>query len=94
MLQEVESILSDGLEDAYRKMDPVTQREFKEEGEIASTEIATLLESTKLKVRKILSIISRWLRMIPGVSRLFVEQEAKIKTDQLLGLHRRERGGK
>lgn len=72
-------------------MDPLTQKEFKEEGERTADEIRSLLAETKVKIHKLLKILTRWLRMIPGVSRLFVEQEAKIKTDRLLALRRRER---
>ncbi|MBI3956913.1 MAG: hypothetical protein HY340_02890 [Candidatus Kerfeldbacteria bacterium] len=88
LLKEVEGILSDGLDDAYGSMDALTQKEFKEEGERAAEQIRSLLEQTKVKVRNIIKILTRWLTMIPGVSRLFVEQEAKIKTDRLLSLHR------
>lgn len=88
--REVESILAEGLEDAYAAMDPLSQQEFKEEGERAASEIRSLLDEAKVKIHKLLKILTGWLRMIPGVSRLFVEQEAKIKTDRLLALRRKK----
>ncbi|MFH1171291.1 MAG: hypothetical protein V1778_02005 [bacterium] len=91
-LREVEEILTTDLGDTYAGMDPLSQREFKEEGERAAHQIRGLLSETRLRIHKILKILTSWLRMIPGVSRLFVEQEAKITTDRLLALRRRERG--
>jgi hypothetical protein len=35
-------------------------------------------------VKKILALIRDWLKLIPGVNRFFLEQEAKIKTDKIL----------
>lgn len=91
-MKEVESILADGLDDVYVTLDPMTQREFKEEGERTAQDVSTLLGQAKVQIKKILSLIRQWLQLIPGVSRLFVEQEAKIKTDRLLSLRRRGRG--
>jgi len=84
--REVESILAEGLDDAYAAMDPLSKKEFKEEGEHAASEIRSLLADARIKIHRVLKILTDWLRMIPGVSRLFVEQEAKIKTDRLLAL--------
>jgi hypothetical protein len=92
VLQEVEDILSEGLEDAYATMDPLAQKEFREEGERTARIVRDLLAGAKVKIQNILKIIKRWLVMIPGVSKLFLEQEAKIKTDRLMALRRRERG--
>lgn len=88
--REVETILAEGLDDAYAAMDPLSKQEFKEEGEKAAVEIRSLLDEARVKIHKLLKILTSWLRMIPGVSRLFVEQEAKIKTDRLLSLRRKK----
>jgi len=84
----VESVLADGLTDAYARMSRPQQQAFKTSGEIAAGKISVLLQASKVKVNKIVDLIKRWLQQIPGVSRFFIEQEAKIKTDRLLALKR------
>ena len=44
------------------------------------------MKSTKVKVKKILKLILEWLRILPGINRFFLEQEAKIKTDRIIQL--------
>ena len=87
---QVEGILEDGLEGVFRKMTPEKQEEFKKAGEEAVIKISRLLSSAKVRVRKILSLIINWLKIIPGVNKFFLEQEAKIKTDRILQLKNRK----
>jgi hypothetical protein len=42
-----------------------------------------MIQSGKVNIKKIRNLIIRWLRVIPGVNRYFLEQEAKIKTDRI-----------
>ena len=37
-----------------------------------------------MKARKVLKLIKGWLKMIPGVSRFFLEQEAAIKAQKIM----------
>jgi hypothetical protein len=83
---QIDKILSEGLEDIYLGMDAKHQREFKLEGEAAAVKISDLMNGVKVKAQKILDVIRRWLGLIPGVNRFFLEQEAKIKTDRILHL--------
>lgn len=92
VMVEVEKVLSEDLGDAFAAMDPMTQREFKQRGEETARQIVSLLQQAKVQVRKILQLITGWMKMIPGVSKLFIAQEAKIKTDRLLAIRRRMRG--
>jgi hypothetical protein len=87
--QQVESVLSEGLEDIYLKMDPATQQKFKEQGEDTARAINVLLHKTKVKVKEIVNLIIKWLKLIPGVNKFFVEQEAKIKADKLMAMKRK-----
>ncbi|MFH1314980.1 MAG: hypothetical protein ABIH67_01130 [Candidatus Uhrbacteria bacterium] len=89
--QELESILSDDLEDLYFQLPPNKQKEFKIKGEETAGLIKQMLYSTKVKGRKIVGWIKDWLKMIPGVNKFFLEQEAKIKTDQILLLAEEEK---
>lgn len=83
---EIEAILEDGLADTYQALDDVTKEEFRIQGEVTATAIAKILQGARVHARKIVKLIMGWLRIIPGMSRFFLEQEAKIKTDRLLGL--------
>lgn len=85
--REVESILEDGLQDAFSALTPVQQQEFKIKGEAVAFEIRDLLKGTRLKVRKVFMVIFDWLKMLPGINRFFLQQEAKIKVDKIVALH-------
>ncbi len=93
MTRDVETVLQEGLGELYLSLDEATRQTFREQGEEAASAIATLLRQTKMQVRKIVQLIVAWLRVIPGVSRIFAEQEAKIKTDRLLGLRQDRKDG-
>lgn len=82
--QAIDTILSEGLNDIYLKMDPGSQRKFREGGEETVKKINVLMEKTKVKAGKIIDLIKAWLKMIPGVNRFFLEQEAKIKADKIM----------
>lgn len=83
---QVEGILAEGLEEAYQKLTPDKQLEFKKVGEITASKIALLLKSAKVRVKEIFSLILKWLKVIPGLNKFFLEQEAKIKADRILAL--------
>jgi len=85
-IQDIENVLAEDLEDVYFQMSPAQQAEFKRTGEETASKISVLLKQTKVKVRKVLELITKWLKMVPGLNRFFLEQEAKIKTDKILDL--------
>lgn len=87
-VQEVEQVMTEGLDETYRQLDASTQVRFKQAGEQTAQTIAGLLEETKVQARKVLELLVAWLRIIPGVNKFFLEQEAKIKADKLLALRR------
>lgn len=82
----IDTILSEGLNDIYLKMKPTDQANFKKKGEETVLKIAALLSQTKVKVGKIVELIRRWLRLVPGINKFFLEQEAKIKADKIIRL--------
>lgn len=86
LMKKIDDILSEGLVDVFLKMDPIKQKLFKEEGEKTIYKITELLSHTKFKVSKIIELIKNWLKIIPGINRYFLEQEAKIKTDKIIKL--------
>ena len=84
--KQVESILEVDLSDVFKKLSSGQQKEFKKKGEETSVAINILLDSAKIKTKKILSLIKEWLQMIPGVNKFFIEQLAKSKLDEIMKL--------
>lgn len=84
LTEEIETILSDDLTDLFLKMTPSEQEAFRQKGEATASLIREMLQSAKVNIKKILGLIRDWLKLIPGVNRFFLEQEAKIKTDKIL----------
>ncbi len=84
LTQRVQSILEEDLTDVYLGMNSQDQLAFKQKGEETLSKIRVLLNQTKVNAKKIFQLIREWLKLIPGVNRFFLEQEAKIKTDKIL----------
>jgi hypothetical protein len=83
LYKKIEGVLEEDMKEAYLKMDPDLQQKFKEKGEETAVKIRKLLGAAKINTRKIFHLIRKWLKMVPGVNRFFLEQEAKIKTDKI-----------
>ncbi len=87
---EVEKIMEEGLRDAFVKLPPADREMFKIKGEQTAYQIRDLLRATHVKVKKVFALLMEWLKLLPGVNRFFLEQEAKIKADKIIALkHRR-----
>ena len=82
--KDIEGILAKGLDNVFLSMDAGTQQEFKKKGEETSQAIVVLLQKAKLKVKKIINLIVSWLKIIPRVNKYYIEQEAKVKTEEIL----------
>ncbi len=91
VLVKIEKILESGLADEYTKLSPITKQEFKIKGEETTAKIRELLQATHIKVKKIFYLIVEWLRILPGINKFFLEQEAKIKTDQIIELYKKQK---
>lgn len=81
---EIENIMADGLGTAYQAMTPAQQEKFKKRGEEVAKAIDLLTSHLKLTARKVLHLIRSWLKLIPGINKYFLEQEAKLKTDDIM----------
>lgn len=88
--KEIEDVLEEDISEIYQQLDAEQQRLFKEKGEETASKIAQLIASAKATARKIASLIIEWLKIIPGVNKFFLEQEAKIKADKILALHKKD----
>jgi len=91
LTREVETIMENGLEDAYKELSPLQQQEFKIKGEQTAIEIRNMLRSAHVRVKSIFKLLLEWLKLLPGVNRFFLEQEAKIKAERILSLRRKNR---
>ncbi len=88
----IEKILSEDLAEVYQTMTPAAQQKFKARGEVVAEKIRTLVAGAKAHAHAVLRLIRDWLRLIPGVNRFFLEQEAKIKTDKILDYVETQKG--
>ena len=84
-LQDIEQVLEEDLDEVFMNLSAKQQARFKAEGEETAREINTALSGVKVQIQKIINLIRQWLMLIPGVSKFFIEQEAKIKSDKIIG---------
>ncbi|MDO9399610.1 MAG: hypothetical protein Q7T79_02920 [bacterium] len=82
--KQVEKVLESGLKEIYDQLPDDKKREFKIVGEQTAIKINLLLEKTKVKIKDIIDLIKKWLLLIPGINKYFLEQEAKIKADEII----------
>lgn len=82
--KQIENVLSQGLEKIYLSMTLPKRREFKLAGERTAAEINRLFDKARVKIGRIVKLIKKWLSLIPGVNKYFLEQEAKIKADEII----------
>ncbi len=86
---KIEKIMEEGLGEAFTRLSPVAQQEFKLKGEETARSLRELLKTTHVKVKKIFRLLLEWLKILPGLNRFFLEQEAKIKADKIIALHKK-----
>lgn len=91
LLADVERTLEEGLVETYAALPPAVKQQFKAKGEMAAGRIRQMLTVGHLKLREIWKLIRDWLRVIPGASKFFVEQEAKIKTDRIIRIAEKQK---
>ncbi len=84
--KQIENFLAKDLEEIYLGLPLDKQAEFRKTGEETAKKIEKLLEKTKINLGKIVNLIRKWLSLIPGVNKFFLEQEAKIKADEIVKL--------
>jgi hypothetical protein len=84
--RQIENFLAQDLEEIYLGLPLEKQAEFRKTGEETAKKIEKLLEKTKVSIGKIVNLIRKWLSLIPGVNKFFLEQEAKIKADEIIKL--------
>lgn len=86
MTAHIEKIMEEGIGDAFMELTTIQKQQFKLKGEETAKNIKVLLQSSKVKIKKIFELIMDWLKLLPGINKFFLMQEAKIKTDKILAL--------
>lgn len=82
--KQIENILAKDLEEIYLNLTPEKKAEFKKTGEETAGKINQLLVKAKINIGEIIRLIKKWLSLIPGINKYFLEQEAKIKADEVI----------
>jgi hypothetical protein len=83
---KIEKVMEEGVGDAYARLSPVAKQEFKIKGEETANNIREMVKSGHAKAKKVFQLILEWLKLLPGVNKFFLEQEAKIKTDRIMSM--------
>lgn len=83
-LKKIEETLEKDLSELYLAMPDNKKQEFKKVGEETADKINQMLGQAKYKIQNIIALIKKWLSLLPGASQFFIEQEAKIKTDEIV----------
>lgn len=83
---EIESIMEENLREIYQNMPDELKQKFNIEGEKTAGEIQTLMQSLKATTKKLIDMLKKWLLIIPGINKFFLEQEAKIKADKIMAI--------
>lgn len=82
--QAVERVMEADLKDLYIAMNPTERLAFKKKGEETAREITLEVEKPRINLKRILKLLFEWLSFIPGINRFFIEQESKLKADQII----------
>ena len=88
--KEIEGILEEDLAKVDANLPDAVKPQFKAQGEFVARSIREMVVRAKVKTRKVLKLIIGWLKMIPGVNKFFLEQEAAIKTQKIIILAEEE----
>lgn len=88
--KKIEKIMEENLAELYAGLSTEKKQEFKTAGERTAEQINQLLSGAKVQLKKIIALIVDWLKIIPGANRFFLEQEAKIKADEIIKLSHKE----
>lgn len=91
VVAQIENVMAEDLTDLFLALSPEQQAAFQQKGEETAGLIKELVMQAKVNVKKVFELIRDWLRMLTGVNKLFLEQEAKIKADKILVLAAEEK---
>lgn len=84
--KEIESVLAEHINTMLAGMDEQQKTQFKMQANETASSIEGLVNTAKATAKKVIRLITDWLKLIPGVNMYYIEQEAKIKADRILEL--------
>lgn len=85
---EVEKILEADLGEYVQALPEEVRLRFQKKGQEVASEVAKMVRDLHVQAKRVLTLIRDWLLSLPGLNKFFLEQEAKIKTDQMMELER------
>jgi uncharacterized protein YgbK (DUF1537 family) len=83
---EVENILETDLKELYVRLPEDVRPIFKKKGEETAQAISKMIKTATVKLGEVMKLVLSWLKIIPKVNVYYLEQEAKIKADRIMGL--------
>lgn len=83
-LSDIEYMLSEDLDLFYNSLDENRKKQFRDVGEQIAIEIDNMVKGFKTAAKRIVMLIRKWLMLVPGMNKFFLEQEAKIKTQKIM----------
>ncbi|MDO8425142.1 MAG: hypothetical protein Q7T01_01350 [bacterium] len=90
--EDIEIALADEqLKALYMGLDPQVQQAFRGAASRLAERLEAMFVRGPVDVREAHGDIVRWLHVIPRLNRWFLTQEAKVKTDAILALARKQK---
>lgn len=89
--KEIEQLLSTNLTELYQTMSPQEQARFRAKGDEVSSALEQLVRTFTATTKRVLELIRSWLATIPRVNKYFLEQESKLKTDDIMKYQRKKK---
>lgn len=86
MLERIEDVMEEDLGKVYKDLPADVKEKFKHQGEATAEDIEGMLHHSKVKSKSIFRLLFSWLKIIPGINRYFLQQEAKLKTDEIMDI--------
>jgi len=87
---QIENIMEEGLDEAFMALPVIKQQQFKMKGEETAFKIQAEMKKKNIQMKKIFRYLLDWLSFLPGINKLYLRQEAKIKADQVVRLKRQK----
>ncbi len=98
LVKEIERVMSEGLVEIdpktkqlsglFTELPPDRQTLLKQEGERIARDFDEMLKSGKLNLEEVHMDIKQWLKIIPGVNRPWLEQQATITKDEIANIYK------
>ena len=82
LLKDIEKILAIDLDGVFKDLAEEVKTRFLQEGQDLAHRVVR--EKISLSSSHVVEWVEKWLHQIPNVNKIFLKQDAKIKTDMIL----------